>query len=105
MTDSSVSSSYTIVDDTDVGDIAAPNIRSRTITLPSRGVALHYIESYVSLDDPLIICVHGWPEFWFAWRHQIPVLTTKGRCRVVAVDMRGFGRTRVVRLSSIFCLY
>ena len=34
------------------------------------GVRLHYVESG-DHDKPLLLFVHGWPQFWFAWRHQI----------------------------------
>jgi len=39
---------------------------------------------------PLVLLLHGWPEFWWSWRHQIPVLADAGY-RVVAVDLPGFG--------------
>ena len=34
------------------------------------GVKIHYVESGDS-NKPLIVFLHGWPQFWFAWRHQI----------------------------------
>lgn len=43
-------------------------------------------------DGPLIILAHGWPESWYSWRHQIPVLAAAGY-HVVAPDMRGYGST------------
>jgi pimeloyl-ACP methyl ester carboxylesterase len=39
---------------------------------------------------PLIVLVHGWPESWYSWRHQIPALTEAGY-RVAAPDVRGYG--------------
>lgn len=39
---------------------------------------------------PLVVLLHGFPQFWWAWRHQIPALTEAG-FRVAAVDMRGSG--------------
>ncbi len=39
---------------------------------------------------PLILLVHGWPESWYSWRHQIPVLAEAGY-RVAAMDLRGYG--------------
>jgi pimeloyl-ACP methyl ester carboxylesterase len=39
---------------------------------------------------PLIVLVHGWPESWYSWRHQIPALAAAGY-RVAAVDVRGYG--------------
>ena len=41
-------------------------------------------------DGPLILCIHGWPELWYSWRHQIKPVANAGY-RVVAPDMRGYG--------------
>jgi pimeloyl-ACP methyl ester carboxylesterase len=39
---------------------------------------------------PLVVLVHGWPESWYSWRHQIPALAAAGY-RVAAPDLRGYG--------------
>lgn len=39
---------------------------------------------------PLVILVHGWPESWYSWRHQIPAIANAGY-HVIAPDMRGYG--------------
>jgi pimeloyl-ACP methyl ester carboxylesterase len=39
---------------------------------------------------PLVILVHGWPELWYSWRHQMQPLADAGY-RVVAPDVRGYG--------------
>jgi pimeloyl-ACP methyl ester carboxylesterase len=39
---------------------------------------------------PLVILVHGWPELWYSWRHQIKPLANAG-FRVVVPDVRGYG--------------
>src|SRR5881409_2631781 len=49
-------------------------------------VRLHYVEAG---DGPLVVLLHGFPEFWFSWRYQIPALAAAG-FRVVAPDMRGY---------------
>ena len=49
----------------------------------------HYVEAG---EGPLVILLHGFPEFWYSWRHQIPVLVEEGY-RVVAPDMRGYNLT------------
>jgi pimeloyl-ACP methyl ester carboxylesterase len=49
-------------------------------------VRLHYVEAG---EGPLVILLHGFPEFWFSWRFQIPALAAAG-LRVVAPDMRGY---------------
>src|SRR5215469_13927712 len=47
---------------------------------------LHYVEAG---DGPLVILLHGFPEFWYGWRQQIKPLAAAG-FRVVAPDMRGY---------------
>jgi pimeloyl-ACP methyl ester carboxylesterase len=49
-------------------------------------VRLHYVEAG---DGPLVVLLHGFPEFWYSWRAQIPALAAAG-FRVVAPDMRGY---------------
>lgn len=49
-------------------------------------VRLHYVEAG---SGPLVILLHGFPEFWYSWRYQIPALAAAGY-RVVAPDMRGY---------------
>ena len=51
------------------------------------GVRLHYVEAG---EGPLVVLLHGFPEFWWSWRKQIPALVDAG-FRVVAVDQRGYG--------------
>ncbi|HIG43760.1 MAG: alpha/beta hydrolase [bacterium] len=41
---------------------------------------------------PLVLLVHGWPESWYSWRHQVTGLAAAGY-RVIAPDMRGYGDT------------
>lgn len=50
-------------------------------------VRLHYAECG-SNDRGLVILLHGFPEFWYSWRHQLPVLGKQ--YHVVAPDMRGY---------------
>jgi epoxide hydrolase 4 len=49
-------------------------------------VRLHYVEAGTG---PLVVLLHGFPEFWYAWRGQIDALAAAG-FRVVAPDMRGY---------------
>src|ERR1700736_5317705 len=49
-------------------------------------VRLHYSEC--GSGDELVILLHGFPECWYSWRHQLPVLGHQ--YHVVAPDMRGF---------------
>jgi pimeloyl-ACP methyl ester carboxylesterase len=39
---------------------------------------------------PLVLLLHGFPEYWWSWRHQLPALAAAGM-RAVAVDLRGYG--------------
>ena len=41
-------------------------------------------------DGPLVLLMHGFPTFWWSWRHQLESLPAAG-FRTVAVDMRGYG--------------
>jgi pimeloyl-ACP methyl ester carboxylesterase len=41
-------------------------------------------------NGPLILCVHGWPELWYSWRHQLRHFAERGYT-VAAMDVRGYG--------------
>ncbi len=59
-------------------------------------VRLHYVEEG---EGPLVVLLHGFPEFWYSWHRQIPALAAAG-FRVVAPDMRGYNlssKPRAVR--------
>jgi alpha/beta hydrolase fold len=47
---------------------------------------LHYVEAG---EGPLVVLLHGFPEFWYGWRRQIQPLAAAG-FRVVAPDLRGY---------------
>lgn len=53
------------------------------------GGRIHLVEQGTG---PLVLLVHGFPESWYSWRHQLPVLAEAG-FRAVAVDVRGYGRS------------
>jgi pimeloyl-ACP methyl ester carboxylesterase len=51
----------------------------------SNGVKIHY----ASLGQgPLIVMIHGFPDFWYTWRDQMEALSDKFQC--VAIDQRGY---------------
>ncbi|MDQ5846937.1 MAG: alpha/beta hydrolase [Acidobacteriota bacterium] len=50
------------------------------------GIRLHYAEAGSGND--LVILLHGFPEFWYSWRHQLEALGKRFHC--VAPDMRGY---------------
>lgn len=57
--------------------------------VPSNGSRFHVVLAGPD-DGPLVVLLHGFPQFWWAWRHQLPVLAAAGY-RVAAMDLRGFG--------------
>jgi pimeloyl-ACP methyl ester carboxylesterase len=57
------------------------------VKLSGRGVTLR---ARICGEGPLVILVHGFPESWRAWRHQIPAIANAG-FRVCALDLRGYG--------------
>lgn len=58
-------------------------------TVKTNGINMHIAEAG---SGPLVLLVHGFPESWFSWRHQIPALAEAGY-HAVAMDVRGYGRT------------
>jgi pimeloyl-ACP methyl ester carboxylesterase len=56
-------------------------------TVRANGLALHIAELG---SGPLVLLLHGFPEFWWTWRHQLVALAEAGY-RAVAVDLRGYG--------------
>lgn len=55
--------------------------------IPANGVTLR---TAVAGEGPLVIMVHGWPECWYSWRHQIGPVAEAGY-RVAVPDVRGYG--------------
>lgn len=52
----------------------------------SDGVKIHYAAFG---QGPLVVMIHGFPDFWYSWRHQMQALGEAGY-RVAAVDQRGY---------------
>ncbi|HEX3918270.1 MAG TPA: alpha/beta hydrolase [Caulobacteraceae bacterium] len=57
------------------------------VTVHNGDIALNVA---VKGEGPLILCVHGWPELWYSWRHQIEHFAARGY-KVAAMDVRGYG--------------
>jgi pimeloyl-ACP methyl ester carboxylesterase len=53
----------------------------------ARGIAFHVAEA--GSGEDVVLCLHGWPQHWYEWRHLLPALAD--RHRVLALDLRGFG--------------
>ncbi len=63
-------------------------MHSRTIQrLPTNDIELNTV---IEGSGPLVILLHGWPQCWYLWRHQIDPLAAAG-FRVAVPDQRGFG--------------
>lgn len=53
--------------------------------ITTNGIKLHYVTQG---EGPLMLMLHGFPEFWYSWRHQIPEFAQY--FKVVALDLRGY---------------
>jgi pimeloyl-ACP methyl ester carboxylesterase len=62
------------------------------------GIRLHYVEAG---EGPLVVLLHGFPEFWYSWRHQIEPLARAGY-HVVAPDMRGYDLSSKPQSASAY---
>jgi pimeloyl-ACP methyl ester carboxylesterase len=65
----------------------ADTVTHRLVSVP--GGRIHLAEQG---RGPLVLLVHGFPESWYSWRHQLPALAAAGY-RAVAIDVRGYGRS------------
>ncbi|MSP91155.1 MAG: alpha/beta hydrolase [Myxococcales bacterium] len=68
-------------------DLELPGVTHRRV--PVGAVSLHIAEAG-PVEGPLVVLLHGFPEFWWSWRRQIEGLSARG-FRVVAPDLRGYG--------------
>ena len=55
----------------------------------ANGIRVHVV---LQGEGPLVLLVHGFPESWYSWRHQLPALAAAGY-RAAAIDVRGYGRS------------
>ena len=59
--------------------------------VPANGARFHVaIAGPVDAPGPLVVLLHSFPQFWWAWRFQIEALAAAGH-RVAAMDLRGVG--------------
>ena len=58
-------------------------------TIQTNGINMHIAEAG---EGPLVLLIHGFPELWYSWRHQLPALAEAGY-HAVAPDVRGYGDT------------
>jgi pimeloyl-ACP methyl ester carboxylesterase len=69
----------------------ATTITHRTVEVGT-GVRLHVAEAgpAAAAGAPMVLLLHGFPELWYTWRHQMRALAAAGY-RAVAPDLRGYG--------------
>ncbi|WP_459193336.1 alpha/beta fold hydrolase [Halosimplex sp. J119] len=72
-------------------DLPSAESTRRTVN----GVDLHVVTAG-DPADPLVVLLHGFPDFWYGWRHQIPALVDAG-FRVAVPDQRGYNRSEKPR--------
>ncbi|QLH80896.1 alpha/beta fold hydrolase [Halosimplex pelagicum] len=65
-------------------DLSAAESTRRTVN----GVDLHVVTAG-DPSNPMVVLLHGFPDFWYGWRHQVPALVDAGYY-VVAPDQRGY---------------
>ncbi|MEZ6144659.1 MAG: alpha/beta fold hydrolase [Planctomycetaceae bacterium] len=53
----------------------------------SNGVKIHYVTAG---EGPLLVMIHGFPDYWYTWREQMPALAA--HFKVVAIDQRGYNK-------------
>jgi pimeloyl-ACP methyl ester carboxylesterase len=63
----------------------------------ARGINFHVAEA--GEGDDVVLCLHGWPQNWYEWRHLMPALAAEGH-RVLAIDLRGYGWSDAPRESD-----
>lgn len=67
--------------------------------ITTNGVKLHYVTQG---EGPLMLMLHGFPEFWYSWRHQIPEFAQY--FKVVAVDLRGYNDSDKPKEQSAYVM-
>lgn len=65
----------------------------------TNGIKLHYVTQG---DGPLMLMLHGFPEFWYSWRHQIPEFAKD--YKVVALDLRGYNESDKPQEQSAYTM-
>ena len=69
-------------------DAAPLNERVKHGFADSGGVKIHYATLG---KGPLVVMIHGFPDYWYTWRHQMEALA--GEHQVVAIDLRGYNKS------------
>ena len=72
---------------TPMQSLGQPGVEFEHGTITANGIDIHFVEQG---EGPLVLFLHGFPESWYSWRHQLPAVAAAGY-RAVALDMRGYG--------------
>eukprot|EP00052_Salpingoeca_macrocollata_P031501 m.322836 g.322836 ORF g.322836 m.322836 type:complete len:349 (+) comp27709_c0_seq1:43-1089(+) len=75
--------------------LSDPSLGTHGYVEVAAGVSLHYVTKG---QGPLMLFLHGFPEFWYSWRHQMKEFEKD--YQVVAIDMRGFASSSKPRGSG-----
>ena len=68
--------------------------------IDANGISIHTVSVG---EGPLVMFCHGFPECWYSWRHQLPVIAAAG-FQAVALDMRGYGGTTAPQATGAYTL-
>ncbi len=68
-------------------------------SITTNGVKLHYVTQG---SGALMLMLHGFPEFWYSWRHQIPAFAPD--YKVVALDLRGYNDSDKPKAQSAYVM-
>ena len=76
-----------------------PEISHRHVE--TNGIRMHVAEAG---EGPLVLLLHGFPEGWYSWRHQLHALAEAG-FRAVAPDQQGYGRTDAPEQIAAYSMF
>jgi pimeloyl-ACP methyl ester carboxylesterase len=71
--------------------------------IETNGIRLHVVQAGPKSGTPVVL-LHGFPEFWYGWRKQIPALVEAG-CRVIVPDQRGYNLSDKPKGVKAYGLY
>ena len=67
--------------------------------IQTNGIQLHYVTQG---EGPLMLMLHGFPEFWYSWRYQIPEFAKD--YKVVALDLRGYNESEKPQETAAYAI-
>lgn len=83
-------------------ELFAEGLNAEDLYVDVGEVRLHVVAAGPE-EGPLVVLLHGFPEFWFGWRHQLPALAAAGY-RVLAPDQRGYNLSDKPRGVAAYAL-